>query len=210
MEIEDFSKVTSLAIGLKVGKTLELNCKKQKLPYGVPTRVVRGYFVANKLFLLCSNGYLYSFDGSTFVKELECENKAPTLAEIKINGEEKTLVLTDSKAVVLGETNQVVSMPYGTSVCVYNGRIFVADKNTLYVGKQFDFVNFSVQFGDYNFINIDKNDGQILGIFNHEKALLIVCENAVYKLIISSDYSYELKRSRIAVPDGYPCYAGSF
>lgn len=211
LAVENFSKLTSLAINLNVGSWLEQNCKKQLLSYKAPAGVVRGYYLVNTLFLLCADGKLYALQGNAFVHKFNCGNTAPTLAKIKINGEEKALVLTPSSAVVLGDTNQTVSILYGIDACTYNGRIFVANENTLYFGKEFDFANFSVQTGNYNFIKIDQNDGQILRIFDYDKSLLIVCEKALYKLTISSDYDYELDRlydQNLMIEQGSVCTVG--
>ncbi|MBE5736802.1 MAG: hypothetical protein E7348_00170 [Clostridiales bacterium] len=209
--VEDFSNLTNLAVNLDVGKELELNVKKQSMFCQAPAKVVKGYFVANRVFVLCSDKSLYEFQGISFVKRLEGINKTPTLSKVKFKGQDTVLVLSNSEAVVLGETNTNVSVPYGTDACTYNGRIFVANGNTLYFSKEFDFVDFSVQASDFNFINLDENDERIMRIFDYDKALLIVCEKAMYKLTISSDYDYALNKlyaDSLKIEQGSVCAVG--
>ena len=156
LTIKDFYEITKHAVNVKVGEQLTPVCRRQALGCKIPQTVVRGYFVGNILWLYCTNGVLYAFDGKSFVNKLNCGNSVPTLAEIKVQGQDRVLVLTNSNATILGENNLSVSMPYGSEICIYNGRIFIASDNTLYFGKQYDFNNFSVQVGEYNFINLDK------------------------------------------------------
>lgn len=194
LSVKNLLDITKIAVNCGVEQNLFANCFKQELDYCFPSQVIKGFCVGNNIFALCSDGWLYSFDGNAVTKQIECDDQEILVRQITINGVNQFVVIKQDGAIVLDQNKTALSITYGNSVCTYNGRMFIAKGNTLLYGNAFDFCEFSVLTDDCGVIAIDQSEGEIIELLVYDNYLLIVCERGFYKLVMAEDTIFTLQK----------------
>ncbi len=158
--------------------------------------------IGEDMYLLGYNGYLYKRENGVFIAVSSTQFGTDLkFLPVTYGGGKATLVVTPSTAEIdYGETFLPVSVPYGI-LRFYAGRLFVASGKRLYYGDLFDFTTCGVGSFGGGFVEVEDEDGDIIGIEEKDGKLFMICENAVLSFSAFTSPS-EFKMERVCVNFG--------
>ena len=156
------------------------------------------YVFGERLFLFGVDNVLYEYkDGviDSLTGKLPSE---PLFCEVLHGGYPNIFVLCQNYAFIIGRMIiNSCDIPYCDAMASFNGRIFVGAKDKLYYTKEF---NLSKNMFDYSLggqISFGLEDGDIISLNAVSNYLLVVCERAIYKLILNSDLGFGLEKFNV-------------
>lgn len=198
LRVKNFLEICEFAHNLNVQKnSIKAGYGKQTLPVKLPGSQIK------KLFRLGENMFLQTEDGAfckiingeiSFIKLVESEIK--NVCEILSASGPDTLVLCDKPFTLKGEN--VETLPVSSQVALHKGRLYLAEKNTVYVGEQFDFNHNLNPLERFYTLGVNSKAGKIVGFFSKEENIFVICEKAIYIIKPSSDIE-NFKFERLAI-----------
>ena len=161
--------------------------------------------VGNSIFYYAANNNLYLGKGTKFINLSKSFSSIPTIVEITRNGTVFSLVLDgdgNGYTVDANGTVETYSVPKGKKAVVYNGMLFIGNKNELYFSSATDVLDFTMDLSHGGLIKTDSNDGHVKGLVVQENKLLIFVANAIYEFMAFGDrLDYTLKKVETLVPN---------
>jgi len=209
VSISDFSSITKCAynvIPTEKGLISE-NLTAEKI-YDLPLdKIKKIYYVDNNLFAYCENQELYCcVDGNWSM--ISYAPTPPIIERVYVNGVWKILIATQNEQTIYnGVTLESVSIPYSSVYETYKYRLFAGRDNAI----SYSSLANALEFGEGK-INTDALYGEIIGLFAQKDKLIVLCERAIYHLIVSDgtsgfslvkqDLDVELTKNLITALDG--------
>ncbi len=138
-----------------------------------------------EVYLLDTDGFLYKRrpDGTGF-RMVSMTQFGLTIKFLPIvkDGEKAVIVVTpDTAEVARNASGTEISVPYGI-LRFYAGRIFSASGKTVFYSGLYDFTSFDPNIGGGGFIELEEDDGDIVGIEELSGKLYIFCKNSLFSL----------------------------
>lgn len=144
------------------------------------TTPIKFYDCNGDTYAYCSDKKIRKVEGMEFSVVNFTSNVIPIVISVKINGAMKVMFVSDETATIDGET--VSGIPYGVAAAFCGGRLFIADGYKIKYSEEFDYTDFSVGLNFGGFIEIDRNEGEILYVAEDGGKLYVITEHAVFAL----------------------------
>lgn len=154
---------------------------------------VKFYDFADGRYAYCNNYYIKKVYQGVFTSVSIYSDYLPLIAPIVYNGEKQFLVVgkRNSQVRALVGSTEVTGVPFGVSCAIAAGRLFIGDKNRVYFSREFAYTDFT----GGGFIDLDKDDGDIVFLAEAEGVLYVLCKHSVYKLSpLGEKYDFNLKK----------------
>ncbi len=162
--------------------------------------IMDSYLVNGQIYYLYSNNILYRYQekNNIFYYTFVCQSK-PILTSVVVNSQNYVLVIEDGRTSVIGQSVDVGTAVYGDVATSYKGKCFVGKDKCVYVSHPIDTSTGTMNVSPNNVITLDDDAGKVIDFACFDDHLLIVCENALYKL--QTDYSedYSLERLKVGL-----------
>ncbi len=149
----------------------------------------KGVFTTDGRQIVYAEGRFYENVEGAFRKIVEdAESVSPTVLSVTDGGENRLLILTETKSLLVGEKTTVVKIPYGKYACVCDERLFIANGNEIVYGEPFNYGKISVsdQIGGKIVVN---GFGNICGLWSASNGVYVFLEKAIFLLTTSEDFS---------------------
>ncbi len=129
------------------------------------TRAKRIIDVENELYVFCTNLYLYKPNNGVLEKVSDNRFGGDMhIFKVDSDGERKLLVVSQDRQWLIGEEEVRVNVPYGKYMLIYKGMLFSANENVLRFSKEYDYTNFSLDFGLGGYLKMDDFEGNVYGL----------------------------------------------
>lgn len=183
VKIENFKSVTEFGENLVIDKNLYKGFMRKYSINVMPSEVLALYTALNRTYAFCKDGNLYFYSDEVGAEKVATiGGGAPLVAEVLFNGSSALLCVGEEQSFIInGEEKIALEFPFGSSIAVYNGRVFTAKNKTITFGGAFDFINYSVAKA-VGVISVPEGAGEILKLVTQENNLIVVCENCAYRL----------------------------
>ena len=162
--------------------------------------ITDSYLVNGQIFYFFSNNILYRYQESNnfFRYTFPCESK-PILTSVVVNSQNHVLVIEDGRTSVIGQSVDVGTAVYGDVATTYKSKCFVGKDNCVYISHPINSLTGTMNVSPNNVITLDEDAGKVINFACFDDHLLIVCENALYRL--QTDYSedYTLQRLKVGL-----------
>ena len=191
-KVSNLGNLTDYAEGLFIDKTLNSSNVSAVYTQSLQLELLKMYRVNEKLYVTCTDGYLYEKLGKEFIQKYKFGTNEPIMEKVMLNGVYETLHMDETGGRILDKSNYIVGLPYGNHFSTYSLRCFVSKGKTVYFSSPFDFNTKSMMLDNCGNFNIKDEDGNVIGLFDFSKYLLIVCVKGFYKLSITDgEFSLE-------------------
>lgn len=183
-EIKDFGSLTKKIIGLKPIKgqlKQGVGISYRERTYVGLFPVVRIYSISGTDYYQSSNYMVYKDLGSTFTRTVGSNGPInPSLVSIYESNSKKNIFIANNKVVNAEDGTVISTIPLGGIALTHNGRLYVANSNTVSYSETFNYTSFS---SSNVYSGYFKLDGNVVGMFGFNGYVLIITTNGTYKLI---------------------------
>ncbi len=202
----DFSKNVVLSVGasLKGNQIVKADGYVSE-GINMPTtrQPLRIWNIDGEIYLFVFGGDLYKlidgefklYSGNTFIE-------VPRLVHVKYEGKSTTLVMTSANALLckgyssagvsLGD--EQVALPDCDVAKYFEGVLYLAKDNTLYISKEYDFDTSSSDLTSGGRVALDSSSGKVLAIEVINNEIFVICKNKIYNIKAYGDrVDYQIK-----------------
>ncbi len=191
-KVSNLGNLTDYAEGLFIDKTLNSSNVSAVYTQSLQLELLKMYRVNEKFYATCTDGYLYEKSGKEFIQKYKFGTNEPIMEKVILNGVYETLHMDETGGRILDKEEYAVDLPYGNHFATYSLRCFVSKERTVYFSSPFDFNSRSMLLDNCGNFNVSDEDGNVIGLYDFSKYLLIVCAKSLYKLTITDgEFSLE-------------------
>jgi len=189
---DNFFDLTEYSSDVYVGRELGVTLRCKSRLSNLPATVSGIYYANGKHYFWASDGNFYRVNPTVFINIGYVGDKAPLVTEIIKDGISQVLVVGGDSAFSLrGTTKTDFNMPYGEFIAVCKGRVITAMDYTLNVSGRFDFESHSMASVN-TVIKVPESTGGVAGLVSFDDYVLVVCSNAIYKLVSDGEFVFKL------------------
>ena len=163
------------------------------------SRVERLYRVGNRFFAYLLDGSLCELSTSGIKNQLKT-SMPPEVIEIIYQGEKRVLVAGKDMHILTDNVyEKVQDAPTCEQIIFHNGRLFTANNSSITYSGLFDMDNHTTIFSGGGSINLAISSGMVVGFFEQDNKLYVICQNAVYRLTAVGE-GIDFKLEKLPVP----------
>lgn len=193
----NFDKDFNYGMEFIINDKLDVAYKFNFLIRNLPGKIKALYNLSGYRFFYLDNGYLYKTNDDEYSELLYVGENPPVLMEVMKGGKMQTLIIGETVCSFYdGENLTQVYMPKGEFGAVCRGRIVLANSNKIHVGLDYDFNSSSVSGGFFT-ITLPESAGEVVGLGELKDYVLVVCANAIFKLLPDDELIYKLEDLKI-------------
>ena len=142
-----------------------------------------GYASDKKVYEITQNGLI----GASSTKF----ETTPVMLKVLMDGESKIIIANQTTVQVLGGQTMKAKMPFYENTVICNDVLFTAHENRLLFSAPLDYASKNQPLEFKNFIVLDQNLGDVVGINAVNEKLVVCCQKGFATLIVkgtSADY----------------------
>ena len=194
-KVENFKEICAFSKNICVSKSqIKSGYGTQTIDLSLPvsSNLKKLFGLGEKIFWHSEDGDFYelTIDGANLIKRVEGDIYG--VYEIEKNGQKTALVLCNNPFTLDGEN--VENLPPVEHAILHKGRLYFADKSTVYVGRQFDFELRTQPLEICCTMGVNVGAGDIVGFFAKRQIVYVVCQKAIYSIKPSEnteDFNFE-------------------
>ena len=156
---------------------------------------VKFYDVNGDTYVYCNDNALKKIVDNAPVSTGFTSSVVPLVAPVIKSGV-KTVMFISNSAAEIGN-DSISGVPYGNACVFMAGRLFIADGDKIKFSGEFDFTDFTVGLNFGGFLQVGKEDGDVLYLSDDCGKLCVLCEHAAY-IVTPYGEEYEFKMEKVS------------